>query len=130
MSESTITAIIVEAEKPAKSIEISTSLKSLQAAVQGRIEVLYPFKDEVAIICNEEAKLLNLPFNRTLCSEGVSGREIYDIIAGNFLIVYAPIESENFESLPENLLQKYLALYQHPEQFIIKQQTIFVYKYI
>lgn len=128
MSKNIITAILVEVGKPAKVIELEPKLKFLQAAVQGNIEVIYPYKDEVAIICNEEAKLLNKPLNRALCTEGISGREIYDIIAGDFLIVYAPIVSENFESFPNDLLNKYLTMYKYPEQFLIKQQTIFVYK--
>ena len=38
----------------------------LQAAVGGDIQAVYPYEDPVALICNEEGKLLGLPLNRAL----------------------------------------------------------------
>ena len=122
-----IKVVSVPVGKKAFVKEISTGLKSLQSEVGGLIQVIYPFKDEVAIICNDEGKLLGLPLNRALRLNGMVGNEIYDIIAGDFLIVYAPIESENFESMPEDLLQKYLEMFKYPERFLIKNQTIYIY---
>ena len=56
--------------------EIDGSLESMQQLVGGLIQAVYPFDDPVALICNDEGKLLGLPFNRALRnSEG----EIYDI---------------------------------------------------
>ncbi len=37
----------------------------------------------MALICNEEGKFLGLPLNRALRDDA---GEVYDIIAGNFLI--------------------------------------------
>ena len=108
--------------------EISTELKSLQAEVGGYMQALYPYEDEVALICNDEGKLMGLPLNRALKLDGMSGNEIYDIIAGDFFICYAPYSSENFESMPDDLLQKYLELFRYPEKFLIKQQTIYIYQ--
>ena len=95
--QKTIKVVKVPAGKQAFVKEIPTGLKSLQSEVAGYIQALYPFEDEVAIICNDEGKLMGLPLNRALRLNGMAGNEIYDIIVGDFLIVYAPIESENFE---------------------------------
>ena len=126
--QKTIKVVSVPVEKTAFIKEISSDLKSLQAEVGGYIQAIYPFEDEVALICNDEAKLMSLPLNRALKTEGMSGNEIYDIIAGDFFICYAPYSSENFESMPDDLLQKYLELFRYPEKFLIKQQTIYIYQ--
>ena len=123
----TIKVVAVPVGKQAFIKEISTGLKSLQSEVGGYIQALYPFEDEVALICNDEGKLMNLPLNRALKTEGMSGNEIYDIVAGDFIICYAPITSENFESMPDDLLQKYLELFKYPERFLVKNQTIYIY---
>ncbi len=40
--------------------------ETLQAAVGGDIQAVYPYEDPVALICNEEGKLMGLPLNRAL----------------------------------------------------------------
>ena len=125
--QKTIKVVSVPVGKRAFVKEIDRGLKSLQKEVGGYIQAIYPFSDEVALICNDEAKLMNLPLNRALKTEGISGNEIYDIISGDFFICYAPISSENFESMPDDLLQKYLEMFKYPERFLIKNQTIYIY---
>ena len=41
--------------------DIEPGLESLQAAVDGPIQAVYPYEDPVALICNEEGKFLGLP---------------------------------------------------------------------
>ena len=103
----TIKVLIVEPEKPPRVEEISHTLESLQHIVGGYIEASYPFEDPVAIICNEEGKLLNLPWNRPLYDE--YGR-IYDIIAGTFMI--AGLTKDDFCSLSEEMIEKYTAMFE------------------
>ena len=122
-----IKVVSVQVGKQAFIREIDRGLKSLQAEVGGYIQAIYPFSDEVALICNDEGKLMGLPLNRALKMDGMAGNEIYDIVAGDFLICYAPISSENFESMPDDLLKKYLELFRYPERFLIKNQTIYIY---
>ena len=50
-----------------------------------------PRYDDVAIVCNEEGKLMRLPPSRAITDE--DGR-VMDVIAGLFFICYAPLESE------------------------------------
>ena len=123
-----IKVVAVPVGKKAFVKEISTGLKSLQSEVGGLIQAIYPFEDEVTLLCNDEGKLMGLPLNRALRLNGMVGNEIYDVIAGDFIICYAPFESENFESMPEDLLQKYLEIFKYPERFLLKNQTIYIYQ--
>lgn len=76
--------LLVEPGKRPVLKEIDGSLKSMQEIVGGTIQVLYPFTEPVALICNDERKLLGLPLYRALRdSEG----HIYDVIAGTFSCV-------------------------------------------
>ena len=71
----------MEPEKKPVLKEIDGSLKSMQEAVGGTIQALYPFEEPVALICNDEGKLLGLPLNRALRDEE---DRIYDIIRDIF----------------------------------------------
>lgn len=51
MSEK-IKVVLVEPNKKAVITEIENSLKSLQKIVEGYIECVYPFEDNVGIIAN------------------------------------------------------------------------------
>lgn len=84
---------------------IKGDLESMQKIVGGYIQAIYPFDDEVALVCNEEGKIEGLPPNRFLLNRN---NGICDFICGDFFICYAPIDSENFESMPESLIQKYI----------------------
>lgn len=104
--------LFVEPGKVPHETEIEPGLDPLRAAVGGHIELIYPFEDPVGIICNEEGKLEGLPFNRALYDdEG----DIYDILAGNFLVV--GLGKEDFTELPDDLMAKYKEKFLHPEEF-------------
>lgn len=105
--------LIVEPFKKPYTKEINTGLESLQHEVGGYIEAVYPFDDLVALICNEEGKMNGLELNRALRDED---GDIYDIVAGTFLIV--GLAGESFCSLPDDLIQKYSELFAIPECFI------------
>lgn len=64
--------------------EIDPGLHSLQAEVGGDIAASYPFSDPVGLVCNDEGKLIGLELNRGLRDEH---GEIYDVMAGTFLVV-------------------------------------------
>ena len=69
--------------------------------VGGYIQAVYPFDDPVALICNEEGKLLGLPMNRTLRdARGVP----YDIVCGTFFL--AGIAEDDFASLTDRQIEK------------------------
>lgn len=64
-----ITVLLVEPNKYPKIIEIDDTLEAMQGVVGGDIEEYMPFGDEVAIICNEEGKMLGETLNRAIYSE-------------------------------------------------------------
>lgn len=109
--------VVVEPMKPAYEAIIGDSLEDMQKVVGGLIEVAEIFEDDVAIICNEEGKLINLPPNRVL--ENEKG-QVRDILYGTFFLTYAPADRDNFESLPEELIKKYLKKYQMPHVINIR----------
>ena len=113
MKTDTLTVLVVEPEQPPHVKNIENSLRSLQAEVGGSIEANYPFEDPVAIICNEEGKLLGLPLNRALRD---AEHHVYDVIAGTFLVV--GLGTDNFCSLNEKQIEKYSDHFKTPELFL------------
>ena len=108
-----MTVLVVEPMKKPYVKEIDPGLHSLQAEVGGDIGAVYPFRDPVALVCNDEGKLIGLDLNRGLRDEN---GELYDIMAGTFLVV--GLGEEDFASLSPELEQKYMEHFQQPEQFI------------
>lgn len=111
-----MTILLIEPEKNPRPAEIDGSLKSMQEIVGGMIEVIYPFEDPIALICNDDGKLLNLPLNRAL-RDGETG-SVYEIIAGTFFLCGAPAGEEEFASLTDDQAQRYQKLFQCPELFL------------
>lgn len=93
--------------------EIGEGLEALQKAVGGYIEVVYPWKDEVAVICNDEGKINGLPLNR-----GIKDDEgtLIDIIAGDFIII--GLGEKNFIGLSDEYIEKYSKLFANGEVFV------------
>ena len=107
-----MTILVVEPMKTPTVQEIDGSLESMQRIVGGDIEAVYPFDDPVAIVCNEEGKMLGLPMNRALTDEsGV----LYDIVCGTFFVV--GIGDEDFTSLTEQQIEEYTRRFGEIEQF-------------
>ena len=104
---------MVEPLKPAHVAEIGTDLESMQKAVGGDIETVYPYTDPLVLVCDEEWKYDGKEKNRALVSD--SG-EIYDVVFGTFFI--AGIGDEEFTSVPDSLTEKYLEKYKNPHAFI------------
>jgi hypothetical protein len=108
--------VYVEPNKIAEIVKIDSGLKSMQKAVGGYIEAVYPFADPVAIICNEEGKINGLELNRGFADDK---GDLYEIIAGTFFVCLARPDSEDFEGLPDELASKYLEMFKCPEVFIM-----------
>ena len=107
--------LIVEPKRRQEVKEIDGSLKSMQEVVGGLIQVLYPFDEPVALVCNDEGKLMNLPANRGLRDK--SG-QIYDIVVGTFFICGAPKDSDRFASLTTEQIERYRERFRTPEMFL------------
>lgn len=91
--------LIVEPNELPKEIEIDNTLEAKQELVGGSIEYVsrehYP---DVILICNEEGKLIGLPYNRYIGQ---------DIIAGPFIIVGDDPEIGEDRSLTDEQIKKY-----------------------
>ena len=83
-NENTLSVLKIAPGQHPQQVEIDNNLKALQEAVGGTIAAVYPFADPVAIICNDDGKLMGLPLNRALRDEN---GQMYDAIAGDFLVV-------------------------------------------
>lgn len=113
----------IEAERKPEVKDIAPGLAAMQDIVGGTIQVLFPFEDPVALVCNDEGKLLGLPFNRALRDrEG----KTYDIVCGTFFLCGAPPNSDRFDSLTDEQVEKYGALFRQPELFLCINGQIIV----
>ena len=104
--------LMIEPGKVPYETEIENSLRAMQAAVGGRIQMVEFSDDPAVLICNQEGKMKGLPLNRPLHD---SKGEVYDIIAGKFFI--AGSGEDDFCDLPEHLLKKYEEEFHQPKQF-------------
>jgi len=120
-NETTMKVLLVKPGEAPRGIEIEKGLKPLQKAVGGDIQAVYPFEDQVAIVCNEEGKISGMPLNRALYVEegmtapGMQTGDVYDILAGDFLVV--GLSEDDFTSLSPELMEKYQEQFKHPETF-------------
>lgn len=86
--------------------------KVLKDAVEGTIEITHPFDDDIAIVGNDEAKLINMEGNRRV------GNSIY---AGPMLIV-GDDGSEDFAALTKEQAELYKLIFEQPED-ISQEET-------
>lgn len=106
--------LVVEPGKKPRETFIDGSLESMQEVVGGLIEICKPFDDDVAVVMNEEGKLLDLSLNRALYDrEG----NLQDIICGTFFIAAAPPDCDTLKSLFPEEMSKYKRQFQYPEKF-------------
>ena len=81
-------------------------LRALQEIVGGLIEPIYPYHEEVAIVCNEEGLINGLPFNRSVPG-GYGG------VFGTFFI--CGLGEEDFCSLPPDLMERFKKEFRNSE---------------
>lgn len=86
-------AILKLPGQPAKQIEIDNTLEALQRAVGGYIETVTLFED-VTLICNEEGRLMGLPYNVDFCGINFVGP-----------VLAVGRNGEDFCSLPDTAME-------------------------
>jgi len=128
-----ITVIYVRPGKIPQIMEMEESLPAMQQMVGGMIEEYMPFYSEtderiqdVALICNDEGKVRRMMPNRTIYGED---GEHLDVICGDFFLCYAPMESERFLSMPEDLQQVFYEKFYYPELFYETENGVVGRKY-
>lgn len=107
-----ISVLLVEPNKTPKVVKISNTLKAMQRAVDGLIEV-FPIFEDVLIVCNEEGKFNGMQPNRFVRSDDGT---LIDIIFGPFFIC-CETEDGDFASISDKLIEKYKDKFKEPEMF-------------
>ena len=102
-----------------QAVQIGCELEDLQKAVGGDIEAVYPYEEPVALVMNEEGKMNGSELNRALRDQD---GDIYDIIAGDFLVV--GLGEEDFSSLSPELMEKFEKQFHQPEMFVRMGRSI------
>ena len=105
--------LVVEPEHKPEVRDIDESLKAMQKIVGGLIQPIY-LDDSVALICNDEGKLMNLTANRGLRDKN---GQIYDIVFGTFFLCGAHADSDSFASLTSEQIERYQKQFYTPEMF-------------
>ena len=108
-----MTVLLIPCGKKPEIREINGSLESMQQLVGGLIEEIRSGDEAAALICNEEALLLNLEPNRSIEQEGLDG---YTIIRGDFFL--CGVNGANYTSLSHELIEFYEELFHYPEIFL------------
>lgn len=106
--------LVIEPFQVPRVKEIEKTLEAMQKVVGDYFQVVYPFDDSIALICNEEGKNLGLTPNRALRDEN---GKVYDIVCGTFFLCSAPPDDDDFYSLSDEQIKYYTKLYRHPELF-------------
>ena len=106
--------LVIEPFQVPRVKEIEKTLEAMQKVVGDYFQVVYPFNDSIALICNEEGKNLGLTPNRALRDEN---GKVYDIVCGTFFLCSAPPDDDDFYSLSDEQIKYYTKLYRHPELF-------------
>ena len=105
--------LVIEPECRPEVREIDDSLKAMQEIVGGYIQPIY-LDDSVALVCNDEGKVMNLPLNRGLRDKN---GQIYDSVSGTFFLCGAPADSDHFTSLTPEQIEQYRKRFHTPEMF-------------
>lgn len=108
MAEENIRVLLVEPGEKPRLVTVEHTLENLRGLVGGTIQAIYPWDDAVALVCNDEGKILHLVPNRML--------EDYDILCGSFFI--CGLGKEDFESISDEMAEKYTEKFRYPELFM------------
>lgn len=89
-------------------------LKEMQAVVGGSIQAIYPFSERLAVVCNEEGLINDLPFNRSVPGD-------YGGVFGTFFV--CGVGEETFCSLTSAQMETYKKQFQKAEILLGARET-------
>lgn len=115
----TMNVLLVKPFMYPQAVQIGCELEDLQKAVGGDIEATYPFNEPVALVMHDEGKLVGKELNRALRDDD---GDIYDIIAGDFLVV--GLGEDDFCSLSPELMKQFEEHFHQPETFVRMERSI------
>ena len=122
-------AIVIRPGKLAEKVQIEGTYEEIRGIIQDDLEYFYPFpNDDVFIICAENGKIDNRPFNRAIVDDYGN---VVDLIAGDFLIV--GFDDENYDtgikSLSPDLMDRYYRKFKLPEMVVRTEQGIIIIRF-
>lgn len=97
--------LVVEPDYAPYEKEIN-GLDEMQATVGGTIQAIYPFEEQVAVVCNDDGIGMGLPFNRSM-DRGYGG------VFGTFFV--CGLGEEDFTSLTPEQMKHYKQRFHHAE---------------
>lgn len=112
-SFSKMDALLVKPNMYPQPVQVGCELEDLQDIVGGDIEAVSPFNEPVALIMDENGKMSGKEWNRALRDEH---GKIYDIVAGDFLVV--GLGEEDFCSLSPDMMRRFEEHFHQPETFV------------
>lgn len=106
--------VVVNPGRKPKVQEIDGTVEAMRELVGGTLQAIYP-ADDVALVFNVDAKVLQLAPNRGVLDENGA---FLDIICGTFFVCGAPEDSNYFMSLTAEQVQRYTEIFAVPEVFL------------
>ena len=114
MEKNKISALYVCPNKPPELVLVEPTTPVFRGLLGGPIEEIFPYFEEVMLLCSASAKVERKPPNRALYD---GNGNLIDVVAGDFILVGAPLTEPGFISLTPEQINRYQALYQTPDQF-------------
>ncbi len=85
-------------------------LSDMKGIVGGALEAIYPFKDDIALVCNPEGRNLNMEFNRSIPERSYGG------VFGTFFV--CGLGEESFISLTPEQVRIYTERFKKAETLV------------
>lgn len=121
-AEKKITVLLVEPNKYPSVIEMGSDYNSIRKAIDAsNIEDCEPDDDGAIMIFNRDGIEQQLPPNRAIRN---NDGKVVGVFAGKFIVAYAPPGSEEIETLPKKLMEKYKEKFKYPEKFRLTSDGI------
>ena len=108
--------LIVEPGQHPREADIPHTLEEMQRIVGGYIEAIYPWKDRVGLVCNEEGLYRDCEWNRYICKDVA--------IKGTFFV--CGLGEEDFTDLSPEMMAKYKQLLWNPHLFVRSPRGVLV----
>ena len=125
IKKETIKVLMVEPGKKAYEKEIGITIEDLHALLDcDCYQTMYPYRDKVVFVCDDESKIKGSKPNRALYDE--RGKMI-DIVCGKFFI--CDCSTDRFKSLPDEMMEKYKKQFLLPERLYRVNDELFTIKY-
>ena len=106
--ENLIKVLIVEPFDQPKIITIENNYQAISEIICGDADEYMPFEDDVVLLCNADGKRLSLSASHTVTDTETGKTEL---IYGSFILVGTSEFDTEYNSLDDDLIDKYMDLF-------------------